>query len=297
MNPGKYKFESLLFYVIVLTLFFSCQKKKKTYFEAISINDVKLSTTPKPGSWRYNHDEKFQEFSDFQKTKKIMPQKGKNTIYLQPIGNFNNLQKKEIELTKEYLKIYFQLETKILPDLSDTVFPGTVRRISKEGQEQVLAGYVLDSILIKNKPKDAVVLMGITEKDLFPRPEWNYVFGFASYDDGVGVTSIYRFADGNLINSNFNESLLRLIKISSHEIGHMFGISHCLNANCVMNGTNTLAETDYHYARACSLCQRKLSSSIPYDHKKRLAELKMFFEKHHLNSELARAEQDLNLLQ
>lgn len=139
--------------------------------------------------------------------------------------------------------------------------------------------------------------MGITEKDLFPIPEWNYVFGLASYEDGVGVTSMYRFANGHLTDSNFNESLLRLVKISSHEIGHMFGISHCLNANCVMNGTNSLAETDYHPARACSLCQRKLNSSIHYDDKKRLIGLKNFFEKQHLNTELTLANQDLNLLQ
>lgn len=204
--------------------------------------------------------------------------------------------RKKIALTKEYLKTYYQLETKILPALPNTIFPEKVKRISKEGQEQILAGYVLDSILIKRKPKDTVVLMGITEKDLFPKPEWNYIFGLASYEDGVGVTSMYRFANGHLTDSNFNESLLRLIKISSHEIGHMFGISHCLNANCVMNGTNSLSETDYHLARACSLCQRKLNSSIQYDNKKRLLELKNFFEKQHLNTELSLLQQDLNLI-
>lgn len=294
MNQGKYSFTPIIFYAIIFT-FFSCQKKERTYFETIALNDVQLSN-PKPGSWRYDHDEKFQKFEDFQKVKKIKPEAGKNIIYLQPIGEFSNLQKNEIKLTQEYLKIYFQLETKILPTLSNSIFPKSVRRI-KDEHEQILAGYVLDSILIKRKPKDAVVLMGITEKDLFPRPEWNYVFGLASYENGVGVTSIYRFSNGSLTESNFNKSLIRLMKIGSHEIGHMFVISHCLNANCVMNGTNTLQETDFHYARACSLCQRKLNSSIPYDNKKRLLELKSFFEKHHLNSELSRAEQDLNLVQ
>lgn len=297
MNPGKYNFTSLLFYVSILILLFSCQKQKKTYYESIALNDIKLSSSPKPGSWRYNHEEHFQTFADFQKLKKIKPVPGKGTIYLQPIGQFDKLQKKEIVLIQHYLKTYFQLETKVLPVLSNTIFPEKVKRISKEGQEQVLAGYVLDSILIKRKPKDAIVLMGITEKDLFPLPEWNYVFGLASYKDGVGVTSIYRFADGQLTDSNFNKSLLRLIKISSHEIGHMFGISHCLNANCVMNGTNSLSETDYHLARACSLCQRKLNSSIHYDNKKRLHELKDFFEEQHLNTEFSLAQQDLNLLQ
>lgn len=297
MSRGKYNFTSLFFYVSLFILLFSCQKQKKTYFESIALNDIKLSSSPKPGSWRYNHDEHFQTYNDFQKLKKIKPEPGKNTIYLQPIGQFDELQKKEIAFTLQYLKIYFQLETKVLPVLPNSIFPEKVKRISQEGQEQVLASYVLDSILIKRKPKDAVILMGITEKDLFPLPEWNYVFGLASYEDGVGVTSIYRFAGGQLTDSNFNKSLLRVIKISSHEIGHMFGISHCLNANCVMNGTNSLTETDYHPARACSLCQRKLNSSIHYDPKKRLSELKKFFEKQHLNTEFSLAEQDLNLLQ
>lgn len=297
MSRGKYNFISHLLYALTFLFFFSCQKKEKTYFETIAINDIKLSATPKSGSWRYYHDEKFQQFEDFQKSKKITPEPGKNTIYLQPIGDFNTLQQKQIEFTKDYLKIYFQLETKILPALSNSVFPKNVKRMFKDGQEQVLASYVLDSFLIKRKPKDAVVLMGITERDLYPRPDWSYVFGMASYENGVGVTSIYRFANGHLTDSNFNESLTRLMKISSHEIGHMFGISHCLNANCVMNGTNTLTETDFHYARACSLCQRKLNSSIAYDNQKRLLELKSFFEKQHLNSELARTEQDLSLLQ
>lgn len=297
MNQGKYNFTFLFFYATMFILLFSCQKQKQTYFESIARNDIKLSSLPKPGSWRYNHNEHFQTFEDFQKLKKIKPEPGKNIIYLQPIGIFDELQKKEMHLTKEYLKIYYQLEAKILPTLPNTIFPVNVRRISKEGNEQILAGYVLDSILIKRKPKDAVVVMGITEKDLFPKPEWNYVFGLASYQDGVGVTSMYRFANGQLTDSNFNESLLRLIKISSHEVGHMFGISHCLNANCVMNGTNSLTETDYHLARACSLCQRKLNSSIHYDDKKRLLELKNFFEKQDLNNELTLANQDLNLIQ
>ncbi|MCI3939258.1 archaemetzincin [Chryseobacterium aahli] len=288
----KFKF----LYFSILIFIFSCQNKENTYFQSIAVNDVKLSH-PRSSEWRYNHKEKFQTFDDFQKLKKIKPEAEKNIIYLQPIGEFNDLQEKQIELTKEYLKIYFQLETKILPTISNEIFPKNVRRISKNGQEQILAGYVLDSVLIKRKPKDAVVFMGITERDLFPKPEWNYVFGLASYQSGVGVTSIYRFADGNLSESNFSQSLERLMKISSHEIGHMFGISHCLNANCVMNGTNSLSETDAHFARACSLCQYKLNSSLKYDDKKRLLELKKFFEANSFNAELSRTEKDLNLIQ
>lgn len=104
MSPGKYNFTFLFFYAVLSVLLFSCQKQKRTYFESIALNDIKLSASPKPGSWRYNHDENFQTFEDFKKSKKIKPTRGKNTIYLQPIGKFDDLQKKEIALTKEYLK-------------------------------------------------------------------------------------------------------------------------------------------------------------------------------------------------
>lgn len=295
MSRGKFKLIVKNFSLLSIFILFSCQKKEKTYFETIAINDVQLKK-PRYGEWRYNRNEHFQTFEDFQKLKKIKPEAGKNTIYLQPIGDFNEFQKKQIELTKEYLKTYFQLETKVLPSLSNSIIPRSVRRMGHDSQEQILAGYVLDSILIKRKPNDAVVFMGITERDLFPKPEWNYVFGLASYKDGVGVTSMFRFYNGNLTESGSNEGLERLLKISSHEIGHMFGISHCLNANCVMNGTNNLSETDSHFARACSLCQQKLNSSLQYDNKKRLIELKKFFEKQHLNSEILRAEEDFKLL-
>lgn len=294
MNLGKFDITFTFFYLSVFIFLFSCQKREFSYFETIQFNDVRLSK-PAMGEWRYSRTEKFQTFHDFQRLKKIKPQDHKKTIYIQPIGDFTDLQKKQISLTREYLNAYFQLETKVLPALSNSIFPKSVRRSSK-GTEQILAGYVLDSVLIHRKPKDAVVLMGITERDLFPRPEWNYVFGLASYQDGVGVTSMYRFSDGYLTDSNFNKSLERLIKISSHEIGHMFGISHCLNANCVMNGTNSLAETDSHFARACSLCQQKLNSSIQYNNQKRMTALAKFFEKQHLNAELAYIEKDMKLL-
>lgn len=285
---------SHLFLTILLFLFFSCKEKKKDYFDFISVNDVKLSE-PKPGEWRETREEKFQTYEDFLNAKKIFPSKEKNTIYLLPIGNFSDLEKNEIENTREYLQNYFQLKTIILPTISESSVPKSARR-TIDSHEQLLAGYILNNILIKNKPKDAVVLMAITQKDLFPKPEWNYVFGLASYQNGVGVTSMYRFHDGNLNKENFNTSLLRLAKISSHEIGHMFGLNHCLNAICVMNGTNNLTETDEHFARLCSLCQKKLNYSLKYDNMKRLIEVNFFFQKMGYQFETELSLKDLNAL-
>lgn len=239
--------------------------------------------------------EKFQTLEDFKKSKKISPTSTRKIIYLQPIGTFDSLEFKEIQLLKNYLSIYFQLETKILPEISTEIIPKNKKRIGKEDNEQLLAGYILDTLLKDKIPEDGVVLMGISKKDLYPKPEWNYVFGMASYENGVGVTSIHRFQKGGLSSDNFEKSLERLLKISSHEIGHMFGITHCLHANCVMNGTNSLSETDRHYARACSLCQEKLNFSLKYDNRKRLEDLNDYFSKNNLLRENQIVKKDLAL--
>jgi archaemetzincin len=266
--------------------------KLDPYFVAIKNNDVKLGK-PVYGDWLYSRNEKGQTFEQFVKTKHIIPTKEENIIYLQPIGKFNSLQKKQIELVCQYLQIFFQLETKILKDVSNDIIPNNARRIGDVGQEQFLAGYILTDVLKKEKPDRGVALMAITEKDLYPKPEWNYVFGLASYRDKIAVSSMYRMQK----EADFSLSLDRLLKICSHEIGHMFGLHHCIEANCVMNGTNSMVETDSHSVRLCSLCQRKLNSGFKYDNVKRLKELEKYFKDNKLISGADLMEKDLKSIQ
>ena len=292
----------LLVFVIVL----SCQsdKKEKTslktlsipqkilppqpYFVDIKVNDIKLGK-PAYGDWLFSHKENGQSFEQFVRTKHVVPTKEENIIYLQPIGKFDPMQIKQIELVRQYLQIFFQLETKVLGNASNDIIPNHARRIGDVGQEQFLAGYILTDVLKEENPNKRIALMAITEKDLYPKPEWNYVFGLASYRDKIAVSSMYRMQK----EADFNLALERLLKICSHEIGHMFGLYHCIVANCVMNGTNSMTETDSHSIRLCSLCQRKLNSGFKYDNLKRLKELEEFFKKNNLNDGLALMKKDL----
>jgi archaemetzincin len=138
--------------------------------------------------------------------------------------------------------------------------------------------------------------MAISARDLYPKPDWNYVFGLASYTDRVGVTSIYRLQEKTLTPENYTRSLTRLIAISSHEIGHMFSMWHCTYARCVMNGTNSLQETDAMPNRLCSQCQMKLHWNFQYDNTRRLQELTAFFYKNQLRSDYLLANRDLKKL-
>ncbi|MCR4030544.1 MULTISPECIES: Zn-dependent protease [Flavobacterium] len=296
--------------LLVLVILCSCQSNKKEkenpdpkirtlveskpdpYFVDIKVNDVKLAK-PVFGDWLYTRKEKGQSFEQFINSKHIVPTKDENVVYLQPIGKFDSFQVKQIELVREYLEIFFQLKTKVLKTVSNDVIPKHARRIGDVGQEQFLAGYILEDVLKKEKPENGIGLMALTEMDLYPKPEWNYVFGLASFKDKIAVSSMYRMQK----EADFNLCLERLLKICSHEIGHMFGLRHCIDANCVMNGTNSMIETDRHTLRLCSNCQRKLNSGIKYDNKKRLTELQKYFERNNLTEGKQLMEKDLKSIQ
>ncbi|MFB9079518.1 Zn-dependent protease [Flavobacterium procerum] len=280
------------FVLFLLLLVCSCNSKKSDYFDSIAENDIKLFP-PKPGDWLYSRKEKGQTFEQFSKSKHVIPTKENNIIYLKPIGEFDSLQIRQIELVRQYLEIFFQLETKVQKNASNAIISKEARRIGTEKQEQFLAGFILDSVLKKERPQNGIALMALTEKDLYPKPEWTFVFGLASYRDKIGVSSIYRLQDKSLKGKDFNLCLERLLKICSHEIGHMFGLHHCIDADCVMNGTNSLSETDEHSLRLCSICQRKLNSGFKYDNLKRLKELEKYFKENHLTDGLALMEKDL----
>jgi archaemetzincin len=284
----------------VLLLLSSCASetdplmvKTRDYFEAIESNDIALHA-PVEGEWLYHHHEKGQSFEAYKKASPPRPTDSGYIMYLKPIGHFTALQDSVLELTRAYVEVFFQQKTVLLPASSDEGIPDAHRRMPQEGFEQLSAPYVLDSMLKGKIPTNGIALMAITEKDLYPRPDWNFVFGLASYEERVGVSSIYRLQDESLDTGNFKKCLARLIKISSHEIGHMFSLHHCTNAKCVMNGSNHLGETDATPARPCSECQKKLLWNFRYDNRKRLGELVEFFRANGLDDDLVRCEQDLS---
>ena len=49
-----------------------------------------------------------------------------------------------------------------------------------------------------------------------------------------------------------------------HEIGHMYGIKHCIYYNCTMNGSNSYDEFRRSARYLCPLCRRKLSRAIGF---------------------------------
>lgn len=286
---------------ICFILLFACQdnrKEKLTQFaliDKLSIFDIPLKE-PVQGDWLFSYKEPGQTFDEYKKINPVMPNKQQNCIYLQPIGHFTDWQNKVVTFTREYIEDFFGLKTILLPCISDIIIPEHAQR-DVYGNIQLHTRYILDSILLPNIPANAIVCMAITEKDLYPEASWNFVFGQAYTKERVGVSSIFHYGEKTKDSLDYNLCLERIIKTATHEIGHMFSIEHCTHAECLMNGSNGLTESDSRPNILCSECLKKLYWNMEFDNIDRFKKLQAFYAKHHLYRDLAIASNAIKQLQ
>lgn len=228
--------------------------------------------SPQMGDWLAIHEEKFISFDEYKKMKPVRPTAGRNIIYIQPIGQFDSDERKLVNITAKYLEAFYGLKVKMLKDISDQAVPKESRRTTcyveydvvdgklvekpDSTKEQLHTQYILHEVLKPVLPSDAVVLLALCDKDLYPQESWNFVFGQASLKNRVGVWSFVRFGDVHSP-KEFPLVMKRTLKVASHETGHMFSLNHCALYKCIMNGSNHLDESDSKPTYFCPECLGK----------------------------------------
>ena len=90
---------------------------------------------------------------------------------------------------------------------------------------------------------------------------------------------------------NSNALLDRTLKIAIHETGHMFSMKHCTKFECLMSGTNHLAETDRRPLDVCPECMAKIAWAFGYDPAVRYRRLADFWRSQKRDGEAQLAEQ------
>jgi archaemetzincin len=103
----------------------------------------------------------------------------------------------------------------------------------------------------RNEPGDRVLV--VTNCDLYTG-DLNFVFGLADSFGKRAVISLFRLRTG----ANVETLPRRAVKEAVHELGHMFGLSHCANSRCVMYFSNSLGDTDRKGTDRCKVCEKKL---------------------------------------
>ena len=242
--------------------------------------DFEPVPAPGPQDWLAVHPEPGQTYEEFVRSKPNQPDKKRNIIYLQPLGQFVTGEAPPVEVLRKYAAAYFTLEVRVLPPMALTERTITTRRNPTTRNRQLLTTDILAS-LRRKIPADAFCLLGITMEDLYPEPAWNFVFGQASLRERVGVYSFARY-DPTFSGEPRGEDHAQMLrrrscKVLVHETGHLFGLQHCIYFRCVFNGSNHLAESDARPLRECPVDLRKLHHSTGFDVVRRYAGLYHFY--------------------
>ena len=236
---------------------------------------------PAAYDWLASHNEPGQTFEQYINEDPTLPTSERRKIYVLPLGTFTAKQKKMIDITADYLGVFYGLPVERMPGRPFTAGYPNVRNSNLVRGRQIKTGYILDTVLPKMTPPDAAALIAFTTDDLYPDESKNYVFGQASLENRVGVWSLSRLDD----NTDELGFLRRTLKIAVHETGHMFSMKHCIKYECVMSGTNQLAETDSRPIDICPECMAKVAWLSGVDPKIRYGRLAEFCRKNGLRKE------------
>ena len=124
---------------------------------------------------------------------------------------------------------------------------------------QYNAANIIDSQEIRQDKKYLIIAI----HDLFI-PIFTFVFGLAKLNGNVAVISTHRL-NNRYYGLPENEDLLteRIIKEAVHEIGHLFGLRHCIQYNCVMVNSTSAEEIDVKNTDFCPSCLNILQNNSP----------------------------------
>mmetsp|Transcript_11263 Transcript_11263/g.19985 ORF Transcript_11263/g.19985 Transcript_11263/m.19985 type:complete len:258 (+) Transcript_11263:58-831(+) len=180
-----------------------------------------------------------------------------------------------------YLVAFFRLPVKVIYSPWQSMSLQTRASISGFGTLQLSMDDLLNW-LKRHVPPDAYCVAAITTLDLFvpSAKTCDYIPGRSHYTQRHGACSLSRLmseVDWKVDPCSRGKFLRRCLKLTSHEVAHMFGVKHCMDATCRMAATMSLAHHDATSLLFCRQCEAKLqqlmgwSSSILQDRAQAMA--------------------------
>jgi len=199
--------------------------------------------------WAQHNPEEHEDFKSYLDKDPLYPRVRRSTILLL-IDDAITPSYEEIEkLSVKVIEAYLCLPVKLHSFPINTLSPDSYR----EKQLRTQKGMDLLYDFFDDKTFAGIF---ITDKDLCPKDNANFVFGEACADSRRAIVSTHRLSLKEPL------GIERFIKILSHEAMHLLDLNHCTKWECNMNGKYSLEEVDSDTPMLCPDCLAKLSYAV-----------------------------------
>ncbi|MEX1368620.1 MAG: archaemetzincin [Nannocystaceae bacterium] len=254
---------------------------------------------PRPGSWRDRIDEPPQSFADFTTDDFPTPTPDRNTLVLLPLGSYPidfiyeddlmvAVRTPELHELRGFLHTYFGLPVDIVTPIP--LEPLELPTRDHHGHRQYDAPALVDAIT-PALPEHAYAMVVLLNRDLYFMPQQAYGFGYGTHRDRLAVMSFARLdpaRTGQLHGIAAEERIRqRAYKLLAHETAHTFGLRHCQQHACVMNGIADEIELDEIPLHLCAVCLHKLLHATGLDPVARYHALATWYDELSLEQEAA----------
>jgi archaemetzincin len=120
------------------------------------------------------------------------------------------------------------------------------------GRQQYDAGKMLEAFSTLELDRFRKVV-AVCREDLFV-PILTHVHGEAQQGGKFAIVSLFRLHKDPILNSPTSSLYNRVVKVTLHEIGHLFNLFHCEDQNCLMHFSSTLDQLDATPIYFCRYC-------------------------------------------
>eukprot|EP00746_Dinoflagellata_sp_MGD_P023570 gnl/MRDRNA2_/MRDRNA2_15523_c0_seq1.p1 gnl/MRDRNA2_/MRDRNA2_15523_c0~~gnl/MRDRNA2_/MRDRNA2_15523_c0_seq1.p1 ORF type:complete len:282 (-),score=39.55 gnl/MRDRNA2_/MRDRNA2_15523_c0_seq1:239-1084(-) len=176
-----------------------------------------------------------------------------------------------LSTVQNYIHAFFRLPVRITHVSLEKLRLTTRRGRSGFGDTQLSMDDLLAS-LKQRVPQDAYGIIAMTTIDFFVpgNTSWEYIPGRSHYTQRHGACSFARLGsqtDRIFTPCDRGTFVRRCLKLSCHEVAHMFGLKHCSDQLCRMAGTMSLEHHDATCLFFCSDCEQKLRALLRWSQK------------------------------
>lgn len=222
-------------------------------------------TPPRRGEWRSLFHEEEQTVDEYMAQSAPL-ETNRCAFVLQPMGEVGRRHLALLNRMREYAEAFFGMTTRLARP-QGLASPAFVPQ-----RRQYNSSMLLDD-LASRTPPDAAVYLALTDQDLFARGK-KFVFGEGNPELRSGICSLSR-----LETSDASRFFRRAFRLMAHEAGHILRLAHCVTYRCVMQGSNSLEESDGQPLHLCPEDLRKLAWMTGVDRGERYQNLQRFFLK------------------